>query len=61
MTEAFGSPYFIAPEVIKGCYNNKCDVWSVGVILHIMLVNHPPFDNKDHNKLIKMIKDSKKV
>ena len=33
----------MAPEVVKGCYNEKCDLWSVGILLHILLVGQPPF------------------
>lgn len=40
---AVGSPYYMAPEIIKGQYSCKTDMWSVGVILHLMLTGSFPF------------------
>jgi calcium-dependent protein kinase len=51
-----GTPYYLAPEVLNKCYDNKCDIWSCGVILYILLSGRPPF-NADHNlEIMRQIK-----
>ena len=43
LRELCGTPYYTAPEIIKGDYAHGCDMWSVGVIMFVMLFGFPPF------------------
>ena len=47
-----GSPYYIAPEVIKNEYNEKCDIWSCGVLMYILIVGRPPFFGNSVNEIM---------
>jgi calcium-dependent protein kinase len=43
LTQNIGTPNYKAPEVILQKYNEKCDLWSLGIILFTMLFRRNPF------------------
>ena len=54
-----GTPYYVSPEILKGCYNEKCDIWSVGVILYVLLSGDPPFNGPTDEIIYSKIKKMK--
>ena len=59
MKEKFGSPYYIAPEVLTMKYDEKCDIWSCGVILYILVCGEAPFDGDNNGAIFEKIKKGK--
>lgn len=59
LTMKVGSPHYIAPEVLRKSYDMKCDIWSSGIILHILLVGYPPFKASNKVDLFNRIKKGK--
>ena len=50
-----GSVYYVAPEVLHKKYNSKCDLWSVGVIMFMLLSNKAPFGGKTDRDILKNV------
>ena len=59
MTNLVGTMHYLSPEVIKGSYTEKCDVWSLGVILYILLCGYPPFNGNNEIDIKKSISSLK--
>jgi serine/threonine protein kinase len=50
MSTVVGTPYYIAPDVLRKKYDNSCDLWSVGVIAYILLCGYPPFNGGNNEE-----------
>lgn len=59
MDKQIGTPFYIAPEVLNNSYNEKCDVWSCGVIMYILLCGVPPFFGNTDDEIYKAVKEGK--
>lgn len=59
MHTVVGTPYYVAPEVLRGEYDKQCDVWSLGVILYVFLCGYPPFEGDNNKEIFKNVLKSK--
>jgi len=50
LDEFVGTLYSMAPEVIRGSYDEKCDIWSLGVVSYMLLAGAMPFTRFDDER-----------
>lgn len=57
LTEGVGTIYTMAPEVLKGNYTEKADIWSIGVIAYMLLSSQMPFYGRKRRHIVEQILD----
>lgn len=61
LTNNIGNKLGRSPELYSGCYDTKCDVWSLGVHLFYLLENTLPFDEVSISKIRSNPNDIEKI
>ena len=56
----------MAPEILKAKeekkeYNEKCELWSIGVMIYELYFKEPPYHGDNPNSILKLIKKEDKV
>jgi len=55
LSEGVGTIYTMAPEVLKGKYTEKADMWSIGVIAYMLLSSQLPFFGRKRTQIVQQI------
>ena len=58
-TEIIGTLGYMAPEVINEKYNEKCDLWSCGIMMYNLLTGNNPFIDRNEEKTVENILNKK--
>ena len=53
LTGVLGSTLFLAPEVVKGNYDEKCDLWSCGILMYLLLTGTFPYAGESEKEVLK--------
>ncbi len=57
-----GTPLTMAPEILKGEHiSNKCDIWSLGIIIYYMLFRNYPYNGNTEFQILKNIESKREI
>ena len=57
--DTIGTLLYCSPEVLKNNYNEKCDIWSCGIVMYALLTGEFPFIGSTEREITKKILSNK--
>lgn len=51
-----GTAYYMSPEIFKGSYDERCDIWSLGIILFMLVTGEPPVAGSTSEEILENVK-----
>jgi len=57
MRTVLGTPDYMSPQLLDGCYNELSDVWSCGVMMYVLLTSQWPFSGTTPAHITRSIKE----
>ena len=56
LTGIIGTSIYCSPEVVDNLYDERCDEWSCGVLMYILLCGEPPFYGETEEEIFDKVK-----
>ena len=57
LRQVIGTPFYMAPEIFnEKKYNEKADIWSLGIVMYILLTGKAPYFGNDDERIISQAK-----
>jgi calcium-dependent protein kinase len=53
-----GTSYYVSPEILAKNYDEQCDVWALGVLLHVITTATAPFPGETDQDILQKIKNN---
>jgi len=57
LRQQIGTPFYMSPEMFnEKKYNEKADIWSLGIVMYILLTGKAPYFGNDDERIIAQVK-----
>jgi calcium-dependent protein kinase len=54
-----GTSYYVSPEILNKNYDERCDIWALGILLHIMTTATAPFTGDTDEEILHKIRTTR--